>query len=349
MKDRTKDWIDRGVGAAVMALGIVLTGCDVPDGLNGRRAENPRLPQQQEVAVQPVAVVTERSEPVVSEPVTPVITGPVSYETAEAAWREGRYGDAVTLFTRYTEDRPGSPWGHYMLGLSARRTGDLATAERAFVTALTADPAHVKSLLNLTRTLLDADRPDEALVNAERAVELDPGSPDGYRLRGLAYAALGREVDAIESYRRAMLLDPSDGWSANNLGLVHIRARRFEEAIGALAQAVTVRPDVTVFHNNLGVALEHVGAWGQAAEQYRLAAEGGHQRAAASRERVLPLVGEGEPVIDLADRAAAFIDSLGIGDAQELSVPTDTIGTLPGESRSLSLLWEEVLRGYGAR
>ena len=92
-----------------------------------------------------------------------------------------------------------------------------------------------------------------------------------------------------------------------------------------------------------------MGGGGGAAGGRGGGAGGGPRRGGGSRERVLPLVGEGEPVIDLADRAAAFIDSLGIGDAQELSVPTDTIGTLPGESRSLSLLWEEGLRGYGAR
>lgn len=348
MKDRTQDWIGRGVVAAVMAMGIVLTGCDVPDGVKRDRAENPRLPQQREVTVQPAAVVTE-SPAVASARVEPVISGPVRYETAESAWRDGRYGDAVVLFTRYTEDRPGNPWGHYMLGLAARRTGDLATAERAFETALTADPDHVKSLLNLSRTLLDADRPGDALTKAERAVELDPGSSDAYRLRGLAYAGLGQEFDAIESYRQAILLDPADAWSANNLGLLHIRAGRFDEAVGPLAQAITVQPDVTVFRNNLGVALEHIGAWGQASAQYGVAADGGHQRATASQVRILPLIGEGEPVVDLDERAREFIESLTMGDATGSFVPIDTIAVVPGESRQMTLLWDDVLRRYGAR
>lgn len=346
MKERTQDWIGRGVVAAVMALGIVLTGCggDEPEG----QGTNPRLPQERAVAVQPASAVREVVEPVAA-PTAPAVTGPVSYETAETAWREGRFGDAVTLFTRYTEDRPGNPWGHYMLGLSARRTGDLATAERAFETAIAADPDHVKSVLNLTRTLLDAGRAEEALIRARRAIALDPGQPDGYRLEGLAQAALGHEFEALGSYRNALLLDPSDGWSANNLGLLHLRAGRSDQAIGPLAQAVTVRPDVAVFRNNLGMALEHVGAWGQAAAQYGLAADGGHARAGANRDRVTPLAGEGEPLIDLAERAERFLAGLVGEESAAPPVVPDSIVTLPGESPALSLLFEDVRRRWSVR
>ena len=62
------------------------------------------------------------------------VTGPVSFADGEAAYQAKKYGDATAIFERYTEQRPKNAWGHYMLGLSAWKSGDLAKAEQAFET-----------------------------------------------------------------------------------------------------------------------------------------------------------------------------------------------------------------------
>ena len=55
------------------------------------------------------------------------------------------------MFATYADQHPSNPWGHYMLGLSSWKAGDLDRAERAFVRANELDPKHVKTLLNLAR------------------------------------------------------------------------------------------------------------------------------------------------------------------------------------------------------
>ncbi|MEX1050671.1 MAG: tetratricopeptide repeat protein, partial [Gemmatimonadales bacterium] len=190
MNERTQEWIGRAAVGAVLGLGIVLTGCDAPGGQRGDRTTNPRLPTERATVVRPAAVVTETVAP------APVVEAP--------------------------RPVPTTPWGHYLYGIEARQEGDLVTAERAFTTALEGDPIHVKSLVNLARTLVDLGRPQEALVVAERAVTLEPGLADAHRLRGRAFAELGQEIDAIAAYRDALLHDARDAWSANNLGLLHI-------------------------------------------------------------------------------------------------------------------------------
>ncbi|HLQ58101.1 MAG TPA: tetratricopeptide repeat protein, partial [Gemmatimonadales bacterium] len=68
-----------------------------------------------------------------------VISGPVTFEIADSAYREHRYDDAKVLFKTYADGRPTNPWGFYMLGLSAWKSGDRVQAESAFVRALTLD------------------------------------------------------------------------------------------------------------------------------------------------------------------------------------------------------------------
>ncbi len=112
------------------------------------------------------------------------ITRQVSYEEAEAAYRDKEYGRATRLFDAYTEQRPENPWGHYMLGLSAWKAGDLSRAEDGFDGALIRDPGHVKSLVNLTRVLVESGQPEKALGTIEKAVELDPASGQVHRVLG---------------------------------------------------------------------------------------------------------------------------------------------------------------------
>jgi tetratricopeptide (TPR) repeat protein len=303
MTKTAEQWSGRAVVGTVMATAIILTGCDAPGGSRAERTSNPRLPVERQTTVRPAAVVTETVTPVPA----PVVEAP--------------------------RPVPATPWGHYLYGIEARQAGDLVTAERAFTTALEGDPIHIKSLVNLARTLVDLDRPQEALVVAERAVTLEPGLADAHRLRGRAFAELGQEIDAIAAYRDALLHDAQDAWSANNLGLLHILGGRINEAVGPLALAVQLRPDVSLFRNNLGIALERVGALGQAAEQYQAAADAGHPRAAVSLERVLARHGEGDLVIDLTMRAEDFLYSLApvVGD-----IP-------PHESRRMAMLWDSFL------
>src|SRR5262249_50521552 len=130
-----------------------------------------------------------------------VITGPVSFELADSAYRERRYDDATVLFKSYTETRPGNAWGFYMLGLSAWKSGDRAQAESAFVQALAIDSTHLKSHLNLSRVLLESGQPDSALVHIEQAIALDSTSSEPLRLQGRAFEALGKDDDAIVAYQ----------------------------------------------------------------------------------------------------------------------------------------------------
>ena len=86
-------------------------------------------------------------------PVTQKATG--SFADGEAAYRAKKYDEAMAIFAGYTERRPGNAWGHYMLALSAWKSGDAKKAESAFEKALSIDPRHVKSLVNLSRVFIE--------------------------------------------------------------------------------------------------------------------------------------------------------------------------------------------------
>jgi Flp pilus assembly protein TadD len=315
-----------GQAAVAALLGLVLfgvIGCDAPIG--DREEKEVVKPSPASTAERDwVAPTVPVAQPVAEVEPEPTIPETVSFEYAEAAYRDRRYKDAVDLFTVYSERNPDNGWGHYMLGLSARRAGDLEQAEASFERALSLDPNHVKSMLNLSRVLLDDGRPEEALAHLEVALDIDPVSDDGYRLRGIAYYELGRDQDAIDSYREAITVNERDSWSMNNLALVLIRQEKFEEALLPLARATELRKDVAVFQNNLGIALERTGHLAASQEAYRsaLAVDDGYEKASISLARALKL--KDDPAVlpvNLASLALRFTAEIDTWQAPLAKVP----------------------------
>ncbi len=260
---------DVAVAATLLVALWVSYGCGT---------EEPEVTQDRFQRAVPVASATPRatqaamvSDESVAE-VEPRHTD-VTYEEADGAFRDKRYGEATDLFLIYATENPNNIWGHYMLGLSAWKTGVLPQAETSFNHALEIDSSHVKTLINLSRVLLDDGRPADALEHVQRVIEIAPESVDGLRLLGRANDDLGNPDEAIEAYVRAITLDPEDAWSMNNLGLVLIRHERFEEALRPLARAVEIRDDVSVFFNNLGIALERTDHGRGSADAYQRAVE----------------------------------------------------------------------------
>jgi superkiller protein 3 len=246
----------------------------------------------------------------------PKITG--TFADGEAAYRAKRYNDAIAIFDSYVARRPDNASGHYMLALSAWKAGDSATAEQAFERALSVDPRHVKSLMNLSRVLIEGKRYDDAIERLTRAAEIDPESAEVYRLLGRAYGSRGTVDEAVDAYHRAIELNARDAWSMNNLGLLFLETKRAHEALPLLAKAVELRNDVPEFHNNFGIALERTGQFRAAAAAYggALKADPRYARAKQNLARVERVSGGPAEPLEV-DRAANAI-------GEDVHIPSDT-------------------------
>jgi tetratricopeptide (TPR) repeat protein len=254
------------VKAALLVAAFATIGCS-------KQSTTPQSKASSDVAkTKPVtALATGREktdEKGLDASASPAITGPVSFADGQAAYQAKKYSEATAIFEAYTERRPGNAWGYYMLGLSSWKSGDFAKSEQAFDKALSIDPRHVKSLVNLSRVLIDQKRHDDAIDRLNRAAEIDPDSVEVQRLLGRTYYSQGRTDEAEDAYRRALELNERDVWSMNNLGLLLLEAKRAEEALPLFAQAVELRKEIPEFHNNLGMALEHTGRFKAAATAY---------------------------------------------------------------------------------
>jgi len=306
--------------AGVIALAVLVKAC----GDSKPRVEN--IPQEQGTAIA-APVVNTASAP---ESPRPLVTGPVTFGDAETAFHEGRFDDAVALFTAYTEQKPENVWGFYMLGLSEWKSGKLDEAVVAFETAHQKDSTHRKTLVNLARVLLALKRPSEALTQGQHVVQLDSSSVEGWRIVGRAYTDLDSTEQAIAAYQRSLALDDTDVWSMNNLGVIYLESGRYEQALRPLARAAELAPERAVFQNNLGMVLERSGQPTAAATAYRaaIAADTSYAKAITSLARVEGRTeASGVVPVDLAAISLEFQNEIGKWKQGGVAVPT--VGVKP--------------------
>jgi tetratricopeptide (TPR) repeat protein len=205
--------------SVLLVATIAAVGCSKKDATSqaktGASVSVPAGPSNDFLAAKPTG------EDGVAEDARTKFTGPVSFADGEAAYHAKKYGDATAIFERYTAQRPKNAWGHYMLGLSAWKSGDPTKAEQAFEAALSVDQNHVKSLVNLSRVFIEQKQHDDAIDRLTRAAEIDPESVVVYRLLGRTHHVQGQTDEAVKAYARAIELNELDAWSMNNLGLVY--------------------------------------------------------------------------------------------------------------------------------
>jgi predicted O-linked N-acetylglucosamine transferase (SPINDLY family) len=142
-------------------------------------------------------------------------------------------------------------------------------AEALYRQVLAEQPNHPGTIHMIALLALELGRPDAAITLLERAVKIDPQSPDFSTDLAKALRAAGRSEEAVNAYQQALRMRPTDPATLNNLGNVLLDLRRIPEAIDSFAKAISLKSDFAEAVNNLGNALIKCGRIDDAITAYR--------------------------------------------------------------------------------
>jgi tetratricopeptide (TPR) repeat protein len=101
---------------------------------------------------------------------------------------------------------------------------------------------------------------DQAIVEAERVIALDPNEADGYWNLGGILVFAGRPEEGIKLTEQAMRLNPR--YPVNylqTLGFAYRVAGRYEEALVPLKKVLTLNPNFAPAHINLAACYVELG------------------------------------------------------------------------------------------
>ncbi len=152
--------------------------------------------------------------------------------TANSLFDDERHDEAEPLYRELLGLDPSNAGFHRILGIIARRRGDM----------------------------------DSALGLFQRAAQLAPGDPLNPFETGITWIKLDRLHDALAAFLESARLDPSFQQAAVNLGAVLEQLERYDEALTWCQKALGLNPDCSIAHYNLGNVLREEGQIRQANE-----------------------------------------------------------------------------------
>jgi serine/threonine-protein kinase len=145
-----------------------------------------------------------------------------------------------------------------------------AAAEKALQLDDTLAEAHT-SLANVFFRYLELGK---SVSEFERSIQLNPNYPTAHQWYGrLTLLALGQFDHALVEAKRAVELDPVSPIGPTDVATVYLTERRYDEAIAKLRNTLAMEPDFYWAHRQLGMALELKGSPNEAIVEYQRAAE----------------------------------------------------------------------------
>ncbi|MET3841800.1 winged helix-turn-helix domain-containing protein [Bradyrhizobium sp. OAE829] len=153
---------------------------------------------------------------------------------------------------------------------SVDRDADIRLSEELVNRALAADPNSYHAHHAKARLLVAQGRAEEALIEAERSLRLNPGFIPSYLVLCQANLMLGLPANAIEHARKVKRLSPPDPYLYvfhTQEGLAHIMLNEDDLAVACLRQAVANNPEFPAASGYLVAALALTGNEKEAREQ----------------------------------------------------------------------------------
>ncbi len=188
--------------------------------------------------------------------------------TAVTIRRNLDYASDLAIWQDTVDKSPGNPRAQYDLGHALEAENRPQEAILHYEKAVEEKPDYVDALNNLGHTLAVSGRAPEAAGYLQRALQLKPGLAEGHLNLGYALAQQGKINDAIAEWQEALRIKPDFAEVHNNLAIALALSGRTGEAIDHWQQAIKLAPDVADTHNNLAYALSQAGRTREAIVHY---------------------------------------------------------------------------------
>ncbi len=182
--------------------------------------------------------------------------------------RNATYASPVSIWTDTVTKRPDNSRAHSLLGLALEKAGRLDEAVVAAQAAARLAPGSAEMHYNLGYALVKTGRPADAIASFETALRLRPDYAEAHCNLSVALIELRRGREAFEHLTTALQLRPNYADAHYNLGNLFARTRRLDEAIAHFESAVRLEPARADIHFNLARALFETGRPAEAAAHY---------------------------------------------------------------------------------
>lgn len=190
---------------------------------------------------------------------------------AEKLEREGKYEEARDLLLEVVKLEPTLTIGHLALGVILRRLGDFRGCVESCTKGIAIDPQEPELFLRRGIAWFHLGFYGIALEDFEEAAGLSYDDPRPELWRGLTLIELDRPLEAINAYASSVRRDRTFMLAYLNRGLAYLSTDEPRKAEYDFNQAIRQRPRDARAWANRGVAQARQGRYREAIESYETA------------------------------------------------------------------------------
>jgi len=174
---------------------------------------------------------------------------------------ESRLTDArrIELLRQALSQDPGDPNVYYQLGAKLEKVGRYPEAMELYRTALRNGIEHSRLHSRIADLAVRSGNKDEAIVEYEKAAQLNPSDIESQANLATAYLEKGRLDDAERVYKWIMTTDPGYAAAYNGLGVISIQRQDAATARGYFEKAIALDADLVEAQLNLGLIYKMAG------------------------------------------------------------------------------------------
>ena len=179
--------------------------------------------------------------------------------------------NSEALWTHAIETTSGNYAAYDNLGTVLLRQQRPDAALGQFQKALEIKPDFKDACVSAGSIFMLMGQPDLAIGYYQRALQIPPNSAEDWSNLATALWKKGEVAAAIEDYQKAVALKPGSAEMQYNLGHAFAGNNNWPEAIRCYEAAIRLQPNEAKFHNNLAVALLQIGKTEEALDELRAA------------------------------------------------------------------------------
>jgi tetratricopeptide (TPR) repeat protein len=191
------------------------------------------------------------------------------YEKAKAAFQNGQYMEAVSLFEVVESAEPGKTDALLYSAKASIHLQQFADAENALRRYLERNPESANGYYLLGYVLNRENKPAESLEIYIRAAKITPPTGDDLKIVALDYELLNDNPAAIRWLEQSVAMEPANKEAWYYLGRAYYTASRIPDARAAFEQVLQIEPRDARAENNLGLIFESGGKTDDALAAYR--------------------------------------------------------------------------------
>lgn len=181
------------------------------------------------------------------------------FQIAVTRYQSGNNREAAELCQQVLSLHPDHPDALHLLGLIARREGDMDRALALLQRVILAKPTSTDYRNNFAITLMQCGQIDRAITEFQQIVAINPSAGEAWSNLGSALFSIGATQQSAAAFSNAVELLPTAFEPRLGLGTVYRRLGKFIPAETALRQAIALRPAVAQAHVELGQLLFQIG------------------------------------------------------------------------------------------